>query len=172
MQGRWADARPVNTEITNRRSLHWAKLRISASVPIGWTAAALRAAQSLRNQPGEHGRGRIGRPDAPGCEEHQAAGRSVSHEHRRSRHRRVALPARLGHVHFVDSNRRPAGIGHLDYAPIAARIQEIATRLRLGRSTSLARSAGTPPPSRQSKRIGSGCADYFGSSNRQQPKSK
>lgn len=26
----------------------------------------------------------------------------------------------LGHVHFVDSNRRPAGMGHLDFAPIAA----------------------------------------------------
>jgi sugar phosphate isomerase/epimerase len=26
---------------------------------------------------------------------------------------------RIGHVHFVDSNRRPAGAGHLDYIPIA-----------------------------------------------------
>ena len=25
----------------------------------------------------------------------------------------------VGHLHFVDSNRRPAGCGHLDYAPIA-----------------------------------------------------
>jgi sugar phosphate isomerase/epimerase len=25
----------------------------------------------------------------------------------------------IGHVHFVDSNRRPAGMGHLDFAPIA-----------------------------------------------------
>jgi len=24
----------------------------------------------------------------------------------------------VGHVHFVDSNRRPAGMGHMDYAPI------------------------------------------------------
>lgn len=24
----------------------------------------------------------------------------------------------LGHVHFVDSNRRPAGLGHIDYRPI------------------------------------------------------
>ena len=23
-----------------------------------------------------------------------------------------------GHVHFVDSNRRPAGCGHLDYGPV------------------------------------------------------
>jgi len=29
----------------------------------------------------------------------------------------------LGHVHFVDSNRRPAGCGHLDYAPIARALQ-------------------------------------------------
>ena len=29
---------------------------------------------------------------------------------------RAAGPA-IGHVHFVDSNRRPAGMGHLDYAP-------------------------------------------------------
>lgn len=31
----------------------------------------------------------------------------------------------IGHIHFVDSNRRPAGCGHLDFAPIAAAIQEI-----------------------------------------------
>jgi sugar phosphate isomerase/epimerase len=38
---------------------------------------------------------------------------------------RAAGP-RLGHVHFVDSNRRPAGCGHLDYGPIAAALKEIA----------------------------------------------
>jgi sugar phosphate isomerase/epimerase len=32
---------------------------------------------------------------------------------------------RLGHVHFVDSNRRPAGCGHLDYGPIVAALREI-----------------------------------------------
>lgn len=44
----------------------------------------------------------------------------------------VDLPAAIhtakgfvGHVHFVDSNRRPAGLGHLDYAPIAAALREI-----------------------------------------------
>jgi sugar phosphate isomerase/epimerase len=31
----------------------------------------------------------------------------------------------LGHVHFVDSNRRPAGMGHIDYTPIAAALREI-----------------------------------------------
>ena len=31
----------------------------------------------------------------------------------------------VGHVHFVDSNRRPAGLGHIDYAPIAAALEEI-----------------------------------------------
>ena len=31
-----------------------------------------------------------------------------------------AAAAQLGHLHFVDSNRRPAGCGHLSYAPIAA----------------------------------------------------
>ncbi len=31
----------------------------------------------------------------------------------------------IGHVHFVDSNRRPAGLGHLDYAPIAQALGEI-----------------------------------------------
>jgi sugar phosphate isomerase/epimerase len=31
----------------------------------------------------------------------------------------------IGHVHFVDSNRRPAGLGHLDFAPIAAALVEI-----------------------------------------------
>lgn len=31
----------------------------------------------------------------------------------------------IGHVHFVDSNRRPAGNGHMDYAPIVAALKEI-----------------------------------------------
>ncbi len=31
----------------------------------------------------------------------------------------------IGHVHFVDSNRRPAGLGHMDYEPIAAVLKEI-----------------------------------------------
>jgi sugar phosphate isomerase/epimerase len=30
---------------------------------------------------------------------------------------------RVGHVHFVDSNRRPAGSGHLDFAPVARALQ-------------------------------------------------
>lgn len=34
--------------------------------------------------------------------------------------------AAIGHIHFVDSNRRPAGLGHLDYAPIAQAIRDIA----------------------------------------------
>jgi sugar phosphate isomerase/epimerase len=32
---------------------------------------------------------------------------------------------RIGHVHFVDSNRRPAGCGHLDYRLIAAALRAI-----------------------------------------------
>ena len=31
----------------------------------------------------------------------------------------------IGHVHFVDTNRRPAGLGHLDYPPIAAALKEM-----------------------------------------------
>ncbi|MHC5543363.1 TIM barrel protein, partial [Singulisphaera rosea] len=31
----------------------------------------------------------------------------------------------IGHVHFVDSNRRPAGDGHLDYPPIVRALEEI-----------------------------------------------
>lgn len=31
----------------------------------------------------------------------------------------------IGHIHFVDSNRRPAGLGHIDYAPIASALQDI-----------------------------------------------
>jgi sugar phosphate isomerase/epimerase len=31
----------------------------------------------------------------------------------------------IGHIHFVDSNRRPAGCGHMDYQPIAAALKEI-----------------------------------------------
>jgi sugar phosphate isomerase/epimerase len=33
--------------------------------------------------------------------------------------------AGIGHVHFVDSNRRPAGLGHLPLAPIASAFHEI-----------------------------------------------
>ncbi len=31
----------------------------------------------------------------------------------------------VGHLHFVDSNRRPAGTGHLDYPPIVAALKAI-----------------------------------------------
>ncbi len=31
----------------------------------------------------------------------------------------------IGHVHFVDSNRRPAGMGHIDYPPIVQALREI-----------------------------------------------
>ncbi|HEY7425101.1 MAG TPA: sugar phosphate isomerase/epimerase family protein [Gemmataceae bacterium] len=31
----------------------------------------------------------------------------------------------IGHVHFVDSNRRPAGCGHTDFTPIAAALRDI-----------------------------------------------
>lgn len=35
---------------------------------------------------------------------------------------------RVGHVHFVDSNRRAAGFGHLDFAPIVAALRRTAYR--------------------------------------------
>jgi len=31
----------------------------------------------------------------------------------------------IGHVHFVDSNRRPAGLGHMDYAPVVKALESI-----------------------------------------------
>src|SRR5690606_2263485 len=31
----------------------------------------------------------------------------------------------IGHVHFVDSNRKPAGNGHLDFPPIAQALKDI-----------------------------------------------
>jgi sugar phosphate isomerase/epimerase len=31
----------------------------------------------------------------------------------------------VGHVHFVDSNRRPAGLGHIDYRPIVQALTEL-----------------------------------------------
>ena len=37
----------------------------------------------------------------------------------------AAARQHLGHVHFVDTNRRAAGFGHFDYAPIVAALQEI-----------------------------------------------
>lgn len=37
----------------------------------------------------------------------------------------VAGAKRIGHVHLVDSNRRAAGLGHMDYSPIAAALRAI-----------------------------------------------
>jgi sugar phosphate isomerase/epimerase len=37
----------------------------------------------------------------------------------------MAAGSHLGHLHFVDSNRRPAGNGHLDYGPIARALQSL-----------------------------------------------
>lgn len=31
----------------------------------------------------------------------------------------------IGHLHFVDSNRRPAGTGHIDFVPVAKALKEI-----------------------------------------------
>ena len=31
----------------------------------------------------------------------------------------------IGHVHFVDSNRRATGMGHMDLAPVAAALGKI-----------------------------------------------
>lgn len=31
----------------------------------------------------------------------------------------------VGHLHFVDSNRRPAGLGHIDYRPIVVALESI-----------------------------------------------
>lgn len=32
---------------------------------------------------------------------------------------------KIGHIHFVDSNRKPAGMGHMNYAPIADALRAI-----------------------------------------------
>ncbi len=37
----------------------------------------------------------------------------------------VAAGPAVGHVHFVDSNRRAAGMGHIDYAPIIEALRSI-----------------------------------------------
>jgi sugar phosphate isomerase/epimerase len=36
-----------------------------------------------------------------------------------------AASGHVGHIHFVDSNRRPAGLGHMDYAAVALALKEI-----------------------------------------------
>lgn len=40
----------------------------------------------------------------------------------------------IGHLHFVDSNRRPAGLGHIHYPPIIEALRHQLPRLRLSRS--------------------------------------
>ena len=37
----------------------------------------------------------------------------------------VATGAHIGHIHFVDSNRRAAGMGHTSWQPVASAIREI-----------------------------------------------
>jgi len=37
---------------------------------------------------------------------------------------RLAGP-RIGHVHLADSNRRAAGLGHTDFAPVVAALREV-----------------------------------------------
>jgi sugar phosphate isomerase/epimerase len=37
----------------------------------------------------------------------------------------IAGSGRIGHVHFVDSNRRPAGLGHIDFRPVAQALHGI-----------------------------------------------
>lgn len=37
----------------------------------------------------------------------------------------VAAGDRIGHVHFVDSNRRAAGMGHIDFSPVIQALREI-----------------------------------------------
>ena len=37
-----------------------------------------------------------------------------------------AAGSAIGHVHFVDSNRKAAGLGHIDFAPIANALRDIA----------------------------------------------
>lgn len=49
-------------------------------------------------------------------------------EENHSGHALRTLGDYLGHVHFVDSNRRPAGCGHINYAPIASALQEMGYR--------------------------------------------
>ena len=37
----------------------------------------------------------------------------------------LAGAGKIGHVHFVDSNRRPAGSGHIDFTPIVRALKQI-----------------------------------------------
>jgi sugar phosphate isomerase/epimerase len=37
----------------------------------------------------------------------------------------LAGAGRIGHLHFVDSNRRAAGFGHIDYRPIVKALGDI-----------------------------------------------
>ena len=58
----------------------------------------------------------------------------------------LAGAGHIGHVHFVDSNRRPAGCGHLDYAPIAAAMQaDRLPGLSVGRGPGVARQPASRP---------------------------
>ncbi len=52
----------------------------------------------------------------------------------------------VGHVHFVDSNRRPAGLGHLQYGPIIDALRDPLYGLSVRRGLSLSRSARSGSP--------------------------
>jgi sugar phosphate isomerase/epimerase len=38
---------------------------------------------------------------------------------------RAAGSSYVGHIHFADSNRKAAGLGHTDFTPIIAALREI-----------------------------------------------
>jgi len=68
---------------------------------------------------------------------------------------------RIGHVHFVDSNRRAAGFGHLDYAPIAAALASIGYE---GHAS--AEALPLPDPDAAARRTIEAFRRYFGNGNR------
>ena len=124
MQGRHGDGVDKTTALAYLvEGLH-ALGEPSLEIPF---AAVLRTAQPLRDEPGQHGGRRRTTATALGDGKRQAASRPVPHEHRGSGHPDGDPRGgeAIGHVHFVDSNRRPAGCGHIDFAPIAAALRDI-----------------------------------------------
>ncbi len=63
----------------------------------------------------------------------------------------------IGHIHFVDSNRQAAGLGHMNYAPIAAAISEIGYQGYL-----CAEALALPTPEAAAKQTMTTYQQYFG----------
>ena len=105
-------------------------------------AAALRAAQPIRDEPHQLARGRRGSCSRVSARPNVKLLADLYHMNIEEANLPAAHPRgrpHIGHVHFADSNRRAAGMGHTDFAPIVAALREVGyAGLSVGRGAAAA----------------------------------